>query len=190
MKYLIPLSILLAAVMAQANESAHAGHESGEIPVKQIMYQAINVFIIIVGLIYFLKDGIRKFFEDKKADFMSAADRAATAKKTAEHEREQIQVRLSKLESTADESVSRARAEAADMKKQLIADAEALSERIREEAERAAALEIEKAKAQLREMLIKEAVVATRAHLSAKVSTEDQQRLQSDFVNHLQAVQK
>lgn len=190
MKYIVPLFILAISIAAKANETAHGAEGSGEIPVRQIFYQAINVLIIFVGLIYFLKDGVKKFFQDKKAVFMDAAKKAEAARKTAEQEHLQIQIRLSKLESSADESVSRARAEAADMKKQLIADAEALSNRIREEAERTAQLEVEKAKIHLREALIKESIAAAKTQLTSKVSSEDQRRLQSDFVNHLEAVEK
>ena len=76
------------------------------------------------------------------------------------------------------------------MKKQLIAEAEALSKRIRLEAEQAALLEVEKAKVQLLEALIKDAIAATKEQLSSKVSAEDQSRLQTEFISHLQAVQK
>ena len=102
----------------------------------------------------------------------------------------QIQTRLSKLESTADESISRARAEAADMKRQMVADAEALSKRLREEAASAAKLEVERAKNELRETLIHESLEAARTQLSSKVTAEDHKRLQSDFIQNIQAGQK
>lgn len=190
MKYLIPLIVLTAAAVTKASETTHGAHDLGQVPFKQILYQAINVLIIIVGLIYFLKDSVRKFFKDKKANYLSAAQKAETARRNAEQEHLQIQIRLSKLESSADESISRARAEAADMKKQLIADAETLSKRIRIEAEQAAQLEIERAKSQIREALIRESIKAAKTQFSSQVSNEDQLRLQSDFVSHLQAVPK
>ena len=51
-------------------------------------------------------------------------------------------------------------------------------------------MEVEKAKNQLREALITEALGVARSHISQKVTVEDHQRLQSDFIHNIQAVQK
>lgn len=183
--------ILAAASVAFGAGAEHGGeHGAIHIPTKLITYQAINVIIMFAALIYFTRAGVRKFFEEKRATYLSAAQKAESARRAAEEEHNQIQVRLSKLENTADESVSRARAEAADMKKQLIAEAEALSKRIREEAEQSARMEIQRAKNQLREALIRDSVEAAKGQLGTKVSAEDQKRLQSDFISNIQAVQK
>ena len=160
------------------------------VPTKMITYQAINVFLMIAGLIYFLRGPIRTHFLQRRSTFLSAAQKAEAVRAAAEQEQQGIQVRLSKLESTADESVARARAEAADMKKQLISEAESISKRIRSEAELAAHLEVEKAKNQLREMLINESLKVARGEINQKVTAADHQRLQSDFINHIQVVQK
>jgi F-type H+-transporting ATPase subunit b len=193
MKYWISTGILFLSYVAQAVEEAHhaAGGEHHEaIPVKLITYQAINVGAMLIGLAIVLKKPLQNYFKEKKATFLSAAQKAEAARKTAETERMQIQTRLEKLESTADESVSRARAEAADMKKQLISEAEAMSKRIRDEAAAAAKMEVDRAKVQLREALIKEALEVSRQNLSSKVTADDHKRLQTDFIQNIQAVQK
>lgn len=187
MKQLITMTTL---ILAAASVAYGAGGEHGAVPTTLITYQAINVIIMFAALIYFTKAGVRKFFQEKRAAYLSAAQKSEAARKAAEDEHTQIQARLSKLENTADESVARARAEAADMKKQLISEAETLSKRIREEAEQSARLEVQRAKSQLRESLIKDSVEAAKGQLGTKVSAEDQKRLQSDFISNIQAVQK
>ncbi len=190
MKYILPIFVLTMAAIANASE-AGGGHEGAiEVPVKLVTYQAINVVLMFAGLIYFLKDGVKKYFVEKRELFLASANKAEAARKSAEQEHMQIQVRLSQLESTADESVSRARAEAADMKKQLIAEAEALSKKIKEEAALAAKLEVEKAKRDLRASLVQDSIESARTNLNTKVSSDDQQRLQSNFISNIQAVQK
>lgn len=189
MKYLLTSLLMTISLSALAQE--HGAHgDANTIPVKLVTYQTINVVMMVAALIYFLREPVRKYFAEKKNLFLSSAQKAEAARKAAEDERQKIQVRLSKLESTADESVARARAEAADMKKQLIAEAEALSKRIREEAHESARLEVEKAKNHLREALIKEALEMAKAQVSSKLTADDHQRLQSDFISHIQAVQK
>lgn len=190
MKYLLTSLIMTVSLAALAAEEHGAHGEALAIPVKLVTYQTINVVIMVIGLYYFLREPVRKYFADKRATYLSAAQKAESARKAAENERMQIEVRLSKLESTADESVARARAEAADMKKQLVAEAEALSKRIRDEAQESARIEIEKAKTHLREALIKESLEIAKAQVSSKLTADDHKRLQSDFISHIQAVQK
>ncbi len=193
MKYLISTFFVLAAQAALAASEGGHGEAHGDahaIPTKLIIYQTINVVAMLVGLVIVLKKPLQTYFQEKREGFLSAAKKAEAARKAAEQERMDIQTRLSKLESTADESISRARAEAADMKKQLIADAEATAKRIRDEAASAAKLEVERAKSELREMLIKESLEASRQQLSSKISADDHKRLQTDFIQNIQAVQK
>ena len=188
MKHISFLAILLSAVVADAASGGHGGHHDG-VPWATVGFQAINVGAIVIGLFFLLRKSIQSFFKEKNASYKVAAERADNARKSAERERQELQVRLAKLESTTEESVARARAEAADMRKQLVVDAEASSKRIKEDAKSTADLEIFKAKNQLRDYLIKQSLESARGQLQ-KVSPEDHQRLQAEFVNNVQGAQK
>jgi len=179
------ISILLLISLPALALAAGGGHGHG-IPWKTIIYQTINVSILIGGLIFLLRKPIAGHFAQKREQFVGAAEKANAARKQAEQEHMEIKVKLNKLESSADESVSRARAEAADLKKQMVAEAENLSQRIRHEATQAARLEVVRAKTQLREALIREAFSATRTQIDTKVSKEDHLKLQGEFIQHLQ----
>lgn len=189
MKKIIFFTLLFSS-LAFANEHGEASHGLDEQTIKTIIFQAINVGIIFVALAYYLKKPLADFFRTKKESFMMESQKAEVNKKSAEQEHMNLKVRLSKLESTADESASRARAEAADMKNSMIAEAKLLSEKIKSEAALAAKLEIEKAKTQLKEQMIKEAMELSRSQLSQKVSNEDHLRLQGEFLTNIQAVEK
>ena len=141
-------------------------------------------------MVYLLKAKVKKYFVDKKAEYVAAAEKSMSARKQAEEEHLQIKVQLNKLESTSDESISRAKAEAAEMKSQMLAEAQAISKRIREEAAATARLEVERAKVRLREELIAEAFVIAEAQMNSKVSKDDHARLQGEFINNIQAVQR
>lgn len=190
--FFIPLfiSTLATSSLCLASGAAHEGHGLDDHQIKTIIYQTINVSILFAGLFYFLKNPIKSFFKDKKANFILAAEKAQSIKASAEKEHMEIQVRLTKLESTSDESVSRARAEAADMKKQLIAEANSVYSRIRNEAEAAAKLEVEKAKKTLREQLILDATQMAHEQMKTKVSGDDHKRLQGEFIHNIEAVQQ
>ena len=183
------LILILSASTAFAAEGGHEhGHEG--IPWMTIFYQALNVSMMFGGLFYFLKDGVKAHFQGKKQEFLSAFEKADSARKSAEAEKLQIEVKLSKLDSTLDETIQRARKEAAEMKLQIIQDAKEIAKRIRDEAAQSVQTEIVKAKNQLRDYLVRESIQGARKQLGTKVSTEDHQRLQSEFVAGLQVVQK
>lgn len=176
--------------MASA-ESGHGGHGSvglDDQTIKTMIYQALNVFILVAALVYGLKSTVKDFFKQKKEVFLSTAKKAQSLKQQAEEEHAQIKVQLTKLESSATESISRARADAAEMKQQLIIEAQALSKRIQEEAELAARLEVTRAKNQLREQMIQQASLLASDQIVQKVSAEDHRRLQGDFIQNVSEV--
>ncbi|GIL17174.1 MAG: hypothetical protein BroJett040_09250 [Oligoflexia bacterium] len=183
--------LLLLAALAQASDAAHGGgHGLDAHAIKTIIYQIINVSIMIGGLFYIMKKPVKDFFKGRREAYLHAAGRAQAARAKAEEEHLDIKVKLTKLESTADESISRAKAEAADLRSSIMAEAEELSKRIRKEAEAAAQLEIEKAKTHLREDMIREAAKLAAHNMQSSVTSEDHKRLQSEFINNIQAVQQ
>jgi len=180
--------VLLAAAFAGAAEEAH--HEGLTAHEKStIMYQTINVSLLVLGLIYFLREPVRTFFSDKRKAFQAAAEKAAQALQIAEDNRIAIEVRLNQLKGTADESLSRARAEAADMRNQMLKDAAEISARLQKEAKATAALETNKAREALRLQLITQAASLTEEFLEKKVTAADQSRLQGEFIDNIQTVQ-
>lgn len=189
MKNIILLTLISSFAFA-AEHGAGAEHGLQGQTLKTVIYQAINIIIIFAALIYFMKKPLSDFFKNKRQAFLHEAEKASVAKKAAEVEQANLKSRLSKLENTAAESASRARAEAADMKNAIIKEAQVLSEKIKNEASGAAKLEIEKAKNQLKEQMIKEAMELSRSQLAQKVSREDHLRLQGEFLSNIQAVEK
>lgn len=165
------------------------GHGDGHVEVpKVVLYQVINVMILFGGLFYFLKGTIVKLYAERKANYLSAAKRSQAAKELAEQQLADIQGKLSQLIATQEETISRARAEANDMKKALIKEAQEIAARVKNEAEQTAKIEIQKAQSQLREQLLRESLEAAKAVLSKDIGTADHQKLQSEFVNKVQAV--
>jgi F-type H+-transporting ATPase subunit b len=178
--------LALGASFAYA-ESAEHGEGPVEVP-KVVLYQAINVAILFGGLFYFLKDKVIKFYQDRQATYTAAAEKSKAAREQAERQFVDIKHKIEQLENSADESISRARAEAVDMKHAMVKEAQEMSLRIKHEAEETAKIEILKAQTHLREQLLREAIDAAKAVLSKDIGSADHQKLQSDFVNNVQAV--
>lgn len=183
MKYAINLIVLMTPVLVFAAGGEHgAGH--GEIP-KAVLFQAINVGILIVGLVYFTKDAIVDFFAGRKAEYLEAAQKSAAARAHAEKEFAEMNAKIADLESSSQDSLKKAQAHAEEIKKQILDEANSASKRIRDDAELTVKLEVQRAQKELRTQLLQDSVEAARVVLTKDLGSSDQQKLQKDFINHI-----
>src|SRR5258708_1077961 len=104
---------LFISSIVRANEQAVA-HAAG-IP-KVVYYQALNLGILVIVLIYFLRDKIKAFFAQRGHDFHQAVEKAHAVKHEAESKHKDIKERLQQLSDSAAENIARAHAEAEQLK--------------------------------------------------------------------------
>lgn len=184
------LTMLATSTIAlAAGGEAHGAVEMDEHTKSVIMYQAINVGLILVAGIYYLRQPIKEFFAARLAGYMDAAEKTQAAKQAAQKEFDNIRAQLMKLETTAQESIARARAESSDLRKQLLADAEASASRIRTEAQNVTQIEVQKAVGELRAQMVADAISAAQSQLKSGVTQEDHQRLNKEFIRNIETVQ-
>jgi len=187
MKRFLLGALLMIGTAALAAE--HGGHEaSGEIPWGTIGIQAFNVGLLVAVLFYLLRTMVIEHFKGRRQLYTELVERAEAAKKAAEKSHREIAQKLNELQSTADQSLKTAQAEAAAMKQKLAAEAQTLAKKLEEDAKRSVDVEIEKAKAQLRGELLTEALVASREALKKTVGSTESQRLQTEFADKIQVV--
>lgn len=180
------LALLPTAVFAAAAEHG-GGHQAEGIPTV-VIYQIINLTILIAGLIYFTKDGVIQYFSGRRMDYVSAAKKSAIAREEAEKQFLNIKNRIADLDKTEADVLAKARAHAEEIKSQILAESEEVSTRIRSEAALTAQLETKKAQKELREQLLKDSVSAARVALTKDLSNSDHQKLQNDFINSIEVV--
>ena len=182
MKVLATIALLVMPALALA---AGGGHGEEGIP-KAVIYQAINVIILVGGLIYFTKDSIVGFFAGRKSSYLEAAQKSAFAREQAEREFVDIKNKIANLDKTRAESIAKAQEHAKDMQKQIMDEAAAVSKRIQDDAQLTAKLEVARAQRELREELLTSSVEAARIVLTKDISANDQQKLQTDFVKNIE----
>lgn len=163
---------------------AAGGHHGEGVP-KVVIYQVINVAILFAGIVYFTKDSIVTFFKERKSQYLEAAQKSAFAREQAEREFVDIKNKLTQLDATRAESLKKAQAHADDLKKQILDEAQAVSNRIKEDAKLTVKLEVERAQRELREQLLKDSVEAARTVLTKDLGGADQQKLQKDFIQNV-----
>lgn len=180
------ISITSSVGLGSSGHDSH-GLESG-VP-KVVFYQAINVAIILISAIYFGRKKVSDFFHQKKTLFLEAQQKAQSALKLAETEHHEVKTRLEKLLGNKTDSLTKAKTDAADIRAQLLSDAQMIAKKLKEEAVLTARIEVERAKYHLKEQLIKEAFDLSKRDLSAKATTDEQKKLQQDFITKVQVVQ-
>lgn len=152
---------------------------------KSIMYQAINLGILIATIIYFGKDGIKKFFLDRRDQYLDAAKKSEAARLQAEKDFAEIKAKLADLDATRNDTLVKAEKQAQELKESILKDALAVSDRIRQDAKLTADLEIQRAQKELREQLLQDSLTVAREALSKSIESQDQQKLQNNFINHV-----
>lgn len=178
---------LLFILMVSAQAFAAGAHSGDGIPTV-VYWQAANLVLIFIGLYFLVGKGAVDFFRSKKTDFLSSAEKSKKIRDEAEQKVKEIQDRLTKLESTSAESIERARAESADLKKQLANEAQALALRIKTEATEAARAEVLRAQRELQKDIALESIKMAQEVLKKDTTQADQQKLQDQFSSQIEGV--
>jgi len=184
--------MLFSSVVFAAGGEGHAvdhGHGPVEIPWNHILIQVANLGGLLIFLAWVLRKTVSQYFSERRQVYLDLVQKADAAKLQAEQSRRDIASRLENLEATTKQSLQQAKAEATELRSRIVNEAKELAEKLREESDRSAKLEVEKAKNELRTEMLAKAVEAARAALKEKVGGPEQKKLQSEFVEKIQVVQ-
>jgi F-type H+-transporting ATPase subunit b len=163
-------------------------HHSEGIP-KSVVYGAINFAGVLALLYYFTRDKVRSYFSSRHEKLTAAIREAKILKDEADRKHSEYTEKIRNLEREAGNILSQIRREGEETKARMIDEAKKLAETIEAEAKRAAQNEVEKAKAQLYDEVLQQALDGARSVLAKSVAENDQRRLQKEFVEKIEAVQ-
>lgn len=178
--------LFLVTVMSSFALAEGGSHQAG-IP-HSVYWQTLNLVILFGGLIYFIKDTLKKLFSDRQKTFVETAQKSKKAEEEAEKQLLDIKHKLDMLNSTKEESLARAKAEAVDHKKNLMQEAQTVAERIKKETKESVRLEGQRAFNQLKKQTIEESIAMSRKVLVTDIGAQDHQKLQNDFSKNLSGV--
>lgn len=182
------LFTLLLTTSFSIGAMASGGSDSHGVPTV-VYYQAINVFLIVIAGIYFGRSKVAQFFKQKRSQFLMDQNKAQSALQQAQELNDQVKRRIEKLRITQTEVLAKAAIDALELKRQMIANAKLSAQRMQDEAQQMAKLQIEKAKKELRIQLIADAIEISKRDLTSKATSADQKKLQEDFISKVQVVQ-
>lgn len=180
------VSLVFIPALALAATGAAGDHHG--VPWKTIGVQAFNFFLLAGLLIYLLKATVIAHFRARKSSYMDLVNKAEAAKKEAEANHREVASRLAALQASAQANASKAQQEADLLKAKLLKEADEISQKLTADVQRTAAIEIQKAKAEIQSFALLQAIEAAEAKLSKDASKDDQSRLQSEFIRKIQMV--
>lgn len=175
--------------IALANSEAHqTAHGPGGIPWSDLGPQFFNFTLFLGLLIYILRKPIADTFSQRSKSYKELLGKADQALKEAQSKKNEIQKNLDTLKRTRDNSLNKARQEAEELKRNLVNEAQAQSKKMFDEVERTIRVETEKAKTELRNFLLQQAILQADKGLKDQLDETEQKRLQKEFAGKIQVI--
>ncbi len=161
-------------------------HHAVEIPFHEIGPQIFN-FLVFAGLLfYFLRKPTIALFANRASNYHAALNKASQALAEAKAQKQEIENKLTEMKRGHRDSVAQAKREAEQLKLSAVEEARAEAKRMAEEAERTIRVELDKAKAELRNFMLQQAISMADKDLGGQLDANEQKRLQKEFVGKIQ----
>lgn len=179
------LLVLVQSAVAYASDGGEHHLPTTQEIMKAVGPQLFNFGLFLCLLIYFLRKPIIGFFADRLNNYKSALNAASSALAEAQAKKNEIVNNIKNLEKTRAETINRARAEAEAMRNSIISEAKQTAQKFLEDAERTVKVEIEKAKLEIRDQLLKQSIVTAEKSLLDQLDDKEQKRLQKEFASKI-----
>lgn len=180
--------LLAVLVLIVAGDAAAAGgaHKSQAEVVRETLWQAFNLVVIVVLLVYFARKPIASYFASRRQGIQSQLSEAADLLSQAEHRNSELQRRLVDLSAELDSIRESAGRRAEEEAMRILAEARATADRIRRDAQTAVEQELRRAQSKLREEAADLALELAASKLEAGVGDADRDRLVDEFITRVQ----
>jgi len=172
---------LFAAGTAVASEGAAGGEHSYDW--KQLGLAALNFGILVFVLVRFAGKPIRDFMYQRSQAIRRQLAEARAELDAAQAELASLRTRMERMSHEAAGLLASAQEQAEAEGTRLCARAEETAERIRQEAQRVAAVEVERARRVLREEAVTLATSMAAELLREQLSDADDARLVDEFID-------
>jgi len=178
----------VAMVFAFATGALAAGDGHGasnEVLLKDFIYRTIN-FVVMAGIIYYFTAKLfRKAMADRRQKIEKDLEEARTARTEAEAKYQEMTVKLQKASEEMEKIRQSIQREGEIEKEKILANAHRAAEKIRADAEKMAAREVERAKSGLRQEASRLAIALAGELLKKNVNAEDQERFVSEYLKNV-----
>jgi F-type H+-transporting ATPase subunit b len=185
---LLTLIVMIVASGALYASGAESQVESGVL-LKDFLWRVLNFVVMAAILIFFLAKPLKNGLAGRRADIEKALDEARKAKQEAETKFAEYDKKLSTAAAEISEISASIRKESELEKQRIIENATDMAKKIEQDAEKAATLEIAKAKEELRREAVELAVKIAEDVLKKNFNREDDARLIDEYMDKVGELQ-
>lgn len=180
-KALLGTLLLLLAVGTVAFAADGHGADAGVL-LKDFLYRVLNFTVAFGLLAFFIAKPLRKGMAGRRQEIDNALAQAQTAREEAEAKFRDYDAKLSRAAEEIEEIYQGIRREGELEQEKILANARAAAEKIKSEAERTAAMEVEKARTALRREAADLAIHLANELLRGSVGVADHERLVNEYL--------
>lgn len=172
------LGLSAGVAFAAADGAQHT--ESGVL-LKDFLYRLLNFAILVGGLAYFVAKPLKNALTNRRAGIEDELKKARAAAEDAEQRFAEYDAKLTRAEEEIEQIKIDIRKEAELEKQRIIAQAEEMAAKIKEDSGKTAEQEIAKARLALRQEAAELAVALARDMLKDSFNRDDQARLVEEY---------
>ena len=178
----ILLAVLLVALMSGLVFASADAHTDSGVLLKDFLYRVLNFGIVVAILVYFLAKPIKKGLTGRRQDIEKDLAEAKQAKADAEAKFAEYDQKLALATEEIAEISAAIRREGELEKQKIIANAQLLAAKIEQDAEKAAELEVAKARTELQREAVTLAVSLAEDLLKKNFTKDDDARLTDEYM--------
>ena len=182
----LPASLVLLVLAAATAHAAGGEHKSQAELMRETMWQAFNLVVILALLVYFGRKPVADYFAARRHGIQGQLAQAAELLTQAEHRNSELQRKLVDLSAELDSIREAASRRAEDESLRILAEARASAERIRRDAQTAVDQELRRAQAKLRDEAADLALELAARKLQSSVTDGDRDRLVDEFITRVE----
>jgi F-type H+-transporting ATPase subunit b len=182
------LIFLFSDLAVAAGGAGHHAPIPTEVP-RVVMFQALNLGILLLILGYIVVPKLRAHLEARRNEYFKTVRDMEAIKAQAERQSQDLRERLSRLQTTAEESLEKSRKDAAVLQAKLVAEAKEQAEKVKTEATKTVGAEVYRAVQGLRQEVIADSIKQAREKIRTQIKETDQKRLQKEFVEKIRVLE-
>lgn len=175
-------ALLLVALTSGVAFAAGGGHVDSGVLLKDFLWRCLNFGLMAALLIYLLTKPIKKGLAGRREGIEKALAEAKQAKEEAEAKFAEYDQKLALATEEIEEISNAIRREGELEKQKIIESAKQMASKIEQDAEKAAALEVAKARTELQREAVQLAVELAEDLLKKNFTKEDDTRLIDEYM--------
>jgi len=176
------LTSLLVLLMAGAAFAAGGGHADSGVLLKDFLYRVLNFGLVVAILVYFLRKPLKKGLAGRSEEIEKALAEAKLAKEEAEAKFAEYDRKLDQATEEIAEISDAIRREGELEKQKIIENAKQMAIKVEQDAEKAAEMEVAKARRELQQEAAKLAVNLAEELLEKNFTKDDDTRLIDEYM--------